>query len=548
MARKVTLVFLFILCIFAKAQAAPGDSVRIHLPPYTDTTCVGTQLSFWETDTFSSAIGVKWYANGVYTGISLDTFTTTALADGDSVYCWLYFSSIDSTRSNAIVVHHDTSIPARVLVSLTVGSNPDCAGHPLTFTAYPVNGGTNPTYQWYINGAPLSGEDSISITRIFGGADTVTCRMVSNSPCAPVDTVYSTSIPIVHIHLTAAVSITAWRNPVCMYTMDTLYANATGYGTGVTYQWYVDSVAITGAVNDTYLTDSLRTGDSVYVVITTVDTCVLNPVTSSNTIVFVVDSIKPSFAHINLISGVNPGCIDSPVTFQAVIDSFGASPAYEWYINGVAVGFGQDTLTRVFVNGDIVGFQVRATTPGCYAHDTFDVPGVIMIRDTMPATPLVSLWGNLLVTPNPIATYKWYWNTINSYVGATLITGATGYTYHPITLGYYFCMQNDTNCVSAPSNIIYISLLGIEDINRQFLSVYPNPANNSVSLDWGTYKVTATLDIYNTVGQIVSHASLNNVSLYTADLTNLPDGNYYIIMRDAEGNRDTHSILVNHGK
>ncbi len=545
MIRKITLVFLLFIGMYATAHAAAGDSVTIHIPPYTDTTCFGAQLRFTETDTFTGAT-VKWYANNAYTSVALDTFYTTALADGDSVYCWLYLSTTDSTKSNTIVIHRAASIPARVLVSLTMGSNPDCAGHATTFTAYPVNGGTNPTYQWYVNGVEVAGADSISITRIFGGADTLSCRMVSNSPCAPVDTVFSTIIPIIHIHLTANVVITAWRNPVCMGTLDTLTATAVDYGSAVTYQWYIDSVAVLGAVNAIYLTDSLHNGDSVFCVITTTDSCVLNPIDTSNMIHFVVDSIKPSFAHVIMTEGTNPGCIDSPVAFKALIDSFGTAPSYEWYINGIMTNAGFDTLRRIFNNLDIVTFKVRATAPGCYAYDSLTTPGIVLIRDTMPNQPLVSLWGNLLVTPNPIGVYRWYFNTINSYAGATLVAGATGYTYHPTVLGYYFCIQDDAFCVSIPSNIIYISLLSINDINKQYLSIYPNPTNDVVVLDWGTYKVTAKMDIYNTVGQNVRHSEIAGASRYNADLSDLPNGNYYIVLKDAEGNFDTHTVVVNH--
>jgi hypothetical protein len=135
---------------------------------------------------------------------------------------------------------------------------------------------------------------------------------------------------------------------------------------------------------------------------------------------------------------------------------------------------------------------------------------------------------------------------VNSYAGATLIPGATGYNYHPTVLGYYFCLEDDAFCSSPLSNIIYISLLGIKEINSQFLTIYPNPTNSTMNLDWGTYKVNAEFNIYNTVGQSMRHEQLTNVSHYAADLSSLPDGNYYIVLKDAQGNYDTRNIEVKH--
>ncbi|MBC7555051.1 MAG: T9SS type A sorting domain-containing protein [Taibaiella sp.] len=551
MTRKLTLVILFFLCLFTKARAASGDSVTISIPPYTDTTCIGGQNMFTETDTFAGAT-VKWYTNGVYSGVALDTFFTTALNDGDSVYCWIYLSATDSARSNAITVRKVASYNARVLTSLTIGSNPDCEGHPLTFTAYPINGGSNPQYQWFINGIELTGEDSIAITRIFSGSDTVYCRMVTSFPsCSPIDTVYSVPVPIIHINLTAAVtifaasdSVVSFGDTICQGFTDTFRAIASDFGTAVTYQWYVDSMAVPGAVNQTFLTDSLREGDSVYCVITTTDTCVLNPVTASNTIVMTILHVFGSMAHINLTAGSDPGCLDSPVTFTAIYDTFGFAPSFEWYVNGLPTAVLSDTITRIFQNNDIVSFTIRATDGGCYTNDTFEVLPRILIRDSTPNTPLVSLIATNLVTYSGVGTYRWYFNTVNSYAGSVIIPGATGPTFHPNTLGYYYVIKDSSNCPSLPSNIIYISLLKVNDLAMNDFKMYPNPTTGILSLDWEGKNVTMKLDIYNAAGQGLRHEEIINKSRFDADLSSLPDGIYYIHLRDEKGNHTTQKVTL----
>ena len=556
MVRKLTLFLFLFISISSISRAVVRDSVAISLPPYTDTSCVGTQLMFTarETnDTFSS-VGYRWFTNGTFTGVTLDTFYTTALSEGDSVYCVLEFVNSagvnDSDTSNVIIVHHASSIPANVIISLTTGSNPDCAGHALTFTAYPVNGGTNPVYQWYVNGMALAGEDSSTISRYFGGADTLTCLMVSNSPCAPVDSVYSTPIPIIHIHLTQAVTISAWKNPVCRYTLDTLTAFAVDYGTDVFYQWYVNNTPIFGAVNQTYLTDSLLDGDSVYCVITSPDTCVLNPTDTSNMLHMNVLHVYGNDAYIHLSMGANPGCADSALGFTAVYDSFGVTPPpfHYWTINGDTTAIGSDTLTRVFNNHDIVGFFIYNDS-GCYAHDSIRTPGQIIINNPIPPDQVLSLIDNILTASglhDSTTTWTWYYSDTNSYFTRSgvdsIIPGATGINYHPLALGYYYVIATNGNCSSRPSNIIYISLLGVDELNKADVKVYPNPTSGKVLLNWGSKKSSIHINVYNALGTSLLQEEVNNQTQHETDLSSLPDGIYYLMLRDNQGNYTTNKI------
>jgi hypothetical protein len=553
MIRKLTLVFLLFIGSWVSASAQVRDTVTIHIPPYTDTTCVGTQQTFYATatsDTFTGAT-YKWFVNNVYTGINLDTFLTTALNDGDSVFARLIFTNsfgiLDSTQSNAITIHHLASIQPRVITALISGSNPDCAGHPLTFQAYPVNGGITPQYQWFINSTEVVGADSTTLTGVFGGADTIICRMISNSPCAAPfsDTAYSIPIPIIHIHLTASISISAVYDTICGGGRDTFNAVAANYGDGATYQWYVNNTPVAGAISTQYITDSLRQGDSVFVVLTTPDTCVLNPVIQSNVLYVFVKHVYSTHAQIDLTTGTNPGCLGDPVTFTGVYDSFGTAPYIAWYVNGVLTNVGSNTLSGTFANLDQVYFTVHQTDGQCYDHDTIDVSPVILIRDTTPVAPVVHLHGDTLVTYSS-GTLTWYRNGVNSYTGATLVVGATDTFYHPVDLGYYFAVANNVNCASPYSNIIYISLLEVENVAMGPVNIYPNPTSGTISMDWLVAPANVTVNVYNALGQNLVQQVVNNRSHLDVDLSALPNGNYYLELRGADGKYETHKIVLQH--
>ena len=551
MIRKLTLLFLMVIGFQSMTNAQVRDSITITIPPYTDTTCVGTQLTFrahQSNDTFTG-VTYRWYANDVFTGVVIDTFLTTALNDGDSVYCKLFFTNsfgiADSTQSNTIIIHHAAVIPANVLISLVVGNNPDCAGHPLTFEAYPINGGTNPQYQWMINGVAVPGEDSTRFTRVFGGSDTVSCLMVSNSSCAPVDSVYSGMIPIIHIHLVQSISISTFRTAICAGGLDTFTAISSGYGSGANYQWYINGSPVTGAIGSVFLTTALQDLDTVYCVLTSVDSCVLNQVDTSNSIYMTVFHVYGNTAFVDLTAGTNPGCLTDPVTFTAIFDTFGTAPNYNWYLNGVLYAPNVTSITGTFNNTDIISFSINTTDGGCYTHDTINVPGIVMIRDTTPVAALVSLINDSLITYSS-GTFTWYYSATGISGPFNIIPGATDSTCHPIGIGYYYCIVNNVNCPSVPSNTIFVSLLKVDDINKTNVKLYPNPANGTLNIEWGNASVQMNLSIYNALGQKVIKETISNASHFNADVSALPNGNYFVELKDDAGNFNTYKIVVSH--
>ena len=555
MIRKITLLFLLCFGLHTIGHTQIRDSVKIYLPLFQDTTCPGSQLTFTavqSNDTFSH-VSYKWYTNSFYTGVKIDTFKTTALSDGDSVFCWILFTNSlgfkDSFKSNTIYIYRRPSIKPGVLISLIKGSNPDCAGYSLTFKAFPKNGGIAPMYQWRVNGVDVPGADTATFSGIFGGSDTISCLMIGNSPCsAPFnDTVLSNVVPIIHTHLHASISIVDKYNPICGGTIDTFKATISDPGTGAYTAWYVNSKLISAAVGNVYITDSLHNGDLVYAILNTPDTCEVSDSVVSNIITMTVIPNSVTAVSTLMIHGANPGCIDSPLTFVGTYSGFGTAPTYDWQVNGVTVASGITTYTSTFLKKQILTFRVNNTDGGCYTHDTLSSPGVFMLRDSTPAAPLLSLISNLLVN-NMAGKYRWYFSPYNAYVGS-LIGGASDQTYHPHSAlggaGYYYTILDTANCPSDPSNIIYIALLKVKSLNTSDVRVYPNPTSGIVNLDWSGRVVNAQVDVYSVVGQAMLHEEIISQSAHEVNMGNLPEGNYIIALRDNDdGSVATYKVFL----
>jgi uncharacterized protein (TIGR02145 family) len=73
-------------------------------------------------------------------------------------------------------------------VSVAINADPDsaiCSGNLVTYIATPVNGGTLPIYQWFINDTLVAGETSSTyISSSLTNGDQVKCIMTSDELCA----------------------------------------------------------------------------------------------------------------------------------------------------------------------------------------------------------------------------------------------------------------------------------------------------------------------------------------------------------------------------
>jgi uncharacterized protein (TIGR02145 family) len=230
----------------------PGNPVGITITASANPVCAGTQVTF----TGAAMHGgfnpsYQWLVNGSTVGSNQPTYTY-APSNGDLIQCILTSSETCATNNPATSNPYPVSVSPLLPVSITVSAsaNPVCSGTSVTFTATPINGGTNPHYQWQVNGLN-AGPNQPTYSYIPSNGDDVRCILTSSETCTVNNPITSNTL-LITINNPPVVSFTA-----CFDTITTTNAKpiklkggippgGTYSGPGVTNGIFYPSVAGTG--------------------------------------------------------------------------------------------------------------------------------------------------------------------------------------------------------------------------------------------------------------------------------------------------------------
>ncbi|MFH1296098.1 MAG: FISUMP domain-containing protein [Bacteroidota bacterium] len=434
--------------------------VTISISASNNFVCEGTPITF----TATSANGgpspfYQWKVNGVNVGSNSPVYTYTP-ANGDVVTCQLTSSlscaSGNPATSNAITMTVYSNAP--VSITITASENPACEGNAVLFTAVPVNGGSNPVYQWKVNGVN-AGTNSSTFSYVPVNGDIITCILTSNALCATGSPATSNAITMTMLpNLAAGVTITASANPVCEGTQVTYTATPVNGGSSPVYQWNVNGVNV-GTNSSTY-TYTPANGDIITCQITSSYQCATGNPATSNAITMIVN---PNLAVSNLITAsANPVCEGTLVTYTATPTNGGSTPVYQWQVNGINVGTNSSTYSYIPADGDVVTCiltsNATCTTGNPATSNTI----------TMTVLPYLTAGVTISASENPVCE-------------GTLVT----YTATPVNGGtnpFYQWQVNGINVGTNSSTYSYVPLDGDEIgciLTSDYLCAIGNPAKSN---------------------------------------------------------------------
>lgn len=330
-------------------------------------------------------------------------------------------------------------INASVIPAVAIAANPGnniCAGTSVTFTATPVNGGANPSYQWKKNSVNVGTNQNSYTDNALANGDMITVVLTSDAACAAPLTANSAAIAMtVNPNLVPSVTIAA--NPgdsICSGTSVIFTASEVNGGAAPSYQWKKNGVNA-GSNQNTYTDNALANGDVVTIALTSNALCAVPANAVSNGITM---KVNPPVVPSVTISASTPTtiCSGTSVTFTATPVNGGTAPVYQWKKNNVSVGINQNTYTdAALANGDVITVTMTSNAP-C-ATPALTTGNVITMTVSSTLTPSVSITQSpaglvcaatsVTFTAVPVnggATplYQWQKNGLN-------IAGATSATY-----------------------------------------------------------------------------------------------------------------------
>jgi len=342
------------------------DSVYIHVYPRpdpgitgNDTACSGG-TSIYQTEAENSIYLWGISPGGVIQsgGTTLDTSVTVIWNSTGAN--WVQVNYIDTNGCEALTpAQKDVWVEQgdTIEVNITATGDTICAGTWVTFSASSMNAGTNPLFQWFINGVDTNHSDSI-LTYLPSRTDTLYCVVTSIETCR-LNNPDTSNILITQVkpYVPVAVTITPSSNPVCEGDSVTFTSTPVNGGSNPQYQWLVNG--ITAGTNSPVFSFLPQNGDSVGCMLTSNETCTSNNPATSNPVLLQVNPLLP--VSITISPSANPICEGLPVTFTGVALNGGSEPIFQWQVNGIPAGSYQPFYSYTPVHGDLITCTVTSS-------------------------------------------------------------------------------------------------------------------------------------------------------------------------------------------
>lgn len=302
-------------------------SVTISSNPIT---CPGQLIQFLATPVNAgSQPSYSWLKNGQITGVTTNSYSSSELLQGDMISVRMSGNSscINATpaTSNLITVNYTNAVIPSVTITASVTTI--CSGNNVTFTASPLNGGANPTFEWYINNTATGITGATYTTGSLSNNNQVKAVMHSSLPCITNPQVNSNTITInVNNTSTPAVTIHTNQTTICSGTTTLFTSSIVNGGNAPHYQWQINGTN-TGTNSNTFSTSTLANNDQVKLLMTSNANCALPTQVSSNIIIM---SITPVVIPAITISGTTTLPNGQSSTLAATSTNGGTTPQYQW--------------------------------------------------------------------------------------------------------------------------------------------------------------------------------------------------------------------------
>jgi hypothetical protein len=508
-------------CVTGNPATSNSISMSVNSTPVTPSVsimanpsgavCSSTSVTFTATPVNGgNSPTYLWKKNNVNVGTGT-TYTNASWTNGDNVICEMTSNAVCVVGNPAVSNAITMSVNPNVVPAVSIAASPAgavCSGTPVTFTAAPVNGGSNPTYQWRKNNS-LIGTGNPFTTSSFSNNDNITCVMTSNAACVSVNPVTSNSLQMAVSSPPSAPAVPSGYIFICRGTTGNTYSIPLITGAN-SYTWIAPTgAAITSGQGTNSVTLSFSSQQ------TSGNLCVYASNSCGNSIIVykylnVTTSRPPTPTS---ISGPAASCPATSASYSCP-NTYSAN-FYTWTApSNATIASGQGT-NSVVVNfsSAFTGGTIKVTAGNCIGNSN----ARSMTITSIPGTP-----GNIS-GPNQACTNQTVAYSINAVSGATTylwtapagstIASGQGTTSVTVTFG----TSSGTLSVRAgnacgygnPKNkSITVNCTQRPELSTaaeaQHATLYPNPATENVTVTFNTSQASQyTIRLIDMTGRII---------------------------------------------
>ena len=518
------------------APAASFLSPNLNITADATSICQGMEVTFTSIITDSSdveSLFIQWYLNGnPINGANNDIYTNDALGNNDEITCELIYDNLCDqnlleTSNNLTITVTSTLTPS---ISITADMDEICEGENITFVASGLYWGSNPSFQWMVDGITAGTNAAVFETTNLLNGQLVSCLLSSSENCLLANDIQSNQInTTVNETLTPTLSISANTDEICEGEFVNFIVLGENWGGNPFFQWMIDGQAV-GTNDSVFSTMDLGPDQEVSCVVTATGDCLAFSIIEADPVSILVNT--PTLPTISIESDLTQICDGTEVTFTANGTSFGSNPTFQWMVDGVNVGTNNNTFsTTDLTNGQMVTCNLTSNA--------------ICISATSATSNELSITVNplsmaLLGTTNNFCDNSTGTALVSAIGGAAPFTyqwsnGATTEEITNMTGGLYTVTATDAIGCSATIEVIIedqegLAIENIETINAD-CGGNDGEARIFMSDPTRTYFFTWT----NNRGEVVS---LNHLA------HNLEPGNYNVEITDDNDCFTTETVLI----
>jgi hypothetical protein len=437
----------------------------------------------------------QWYRNGSPVGSNASSYNFTP-NNGDVITCTVTSNAACTSTPTATSNTITYSVVSQAVPAVTIVASVSeaCEGEVVVFTATPQNGGSNPTYQWKVNGFNMGGNSNIFETNDLVSTDVLTCVMTSSLACVTSNSVTSNAVSVtINQVQMPTLSIQSSGNAICDGVETIFTANVANNSGEVFYSWYINN-DVFETNQPVFSSTDLNNGDVVFCLITGNTQCGDFSVNSNSVTMTVYESLYPTME----IIGPDLLCEGVQHDYFASYSDVGNSFTFRWYINDELVsepysGF----LPEDLQDGDVI-HCVLIIQGACAFPQQLTSDDITVSIITLETPVITNVDGTLTTAFIEGAYYKWYFN-------GDELEGETTNTLIPTENGNYYVvvyMETDLDfCTSEESVSFDVIFISVEEITTQQVQIFPNPARYDITIQ--TTQQLKNVTFYNSLGELI---------------------------------------------